>query len=141
MVTGLVTTPDDNLFYVESDLVSVHTFDRTRTLAKRAGKDTDRRMEVPGQQPPSDIVMGDGRLANVDYLEVLEAAITRTTGRQRQALRLALQRRPLIRRGLLSRVAADAAICRIPLRFNTIRKERHHGYPQHWDRLGNRRIQ
>lgn len=73
MVTGLVTTPDDNLFYVES-LVSVHTFDRTRTLAKRAGRDTDRRMEVLANNPLSDIVMGDGRLANVENLDVLEAA-------------------------------------------------------------------
>lgn len=73
MVTGLVTTPDANLFYAES-LVSVHTFDRTRTLAKRAGRDTDRRMEVLGHNPFADIVMAGGRLANIETFEVVETA-------------------------------------------------------------------
>lgn len=71
MVTGLHTVPDPNLFYVES-LVSVHTFDRTRTLAKRAARDTQRRMDVLAHNPLSDIVMSDGRIANVECVETPE---------------------------------------------------------------------
>lgn len=71
MVTGLNTKPDPNLFYVES-LVSVHTFDKTRTLAKRAAKDTQRRMDVLCDNPLSDIVMADARIANVEFCDCLE---------------------------------------------------------------------
>jgi hypothetical protein len=71
LVTGLHIVPDDNLFYVEA-LVSVHTFDKTRTLAKRAAKDTQRRMDVLTDNPLTDIVMAGGRIANVEFCECPE---------------------------------------------------------------------
>jgi hypothetical protein len=71
MVTGLVTTPDSNLFYADA-LVSVHTFDKTRALAKRAAKDTQRRMDELTINSLTDVVMADGRHANVDYVDTVE---------------------------------------------------------------------
>lgn len=71
MVTGLVTTPDANLFYADA-LVSVHTFDKTRTLAKRAAKDTQRRMDELAINSLTDVIMADARHANVDYVDTIE---------------------------------------------------------------------
>lgn len=71
LVTGLHTVDDCNLFSAES-LVSVHTFESTRTLAKRESRLTHQRMLLLAHDAMSDIVMADGRLANVDYLEVAE---------------------------------------------------------------------
>jgi len=77
LVTGLHTVDDCNLFTAES-LVSVHTFEthpnpiRARTLAKRASRDTHQRMLLLAHDAMRDVVMADGRLANVDYLEVAE---------------------------------------------------------------------
>ena len=72
LVTGLHTVDDCNLFAAES-LVSVHTFAAKRTLAKRESRLTHRRMLVLAHDAMGDVVMADGRLANVDYLEVAEA--------------------------------------------------------------------
>jgi hypothetical protein len=77
MVTGLHTVDDCNLFASES-LVSVHTFEthsnpqRARSLAKRAARDSHQRLLLLAHDAMPDVVMADGRLANVDYLEVAE---------------------------------------------------------------------
>lgn len=71
MVTGLNIKPDSNLFSADA-LVSVHTFDATRTLAKRAARETQRRMDVLAHNPLTDIVMADARIANIEYVDTLE---------------------------------------------------------------------
>lgn len=71
MVTGITGVDDCNQFDSES-IVSVHTFDKTRVLAKRAARDTHRRMLVLASDPLTDIVMVDGRIANIEYLDVVE---------------------------------------------------------------------
>lgn len=62
---------------IDHVLMSVHTFGAAATAAERSAAlheadRTHRRMLLLANNPLTDVVMSDGRLANVDYLEVVE---------------------------------------------------------------------
>lgn len=63
--------------FADYPVVSVHTFAaRTDPVAARdEAKATHDRMLLLGLDPSQNIELSDGRLANVDYLEVVEAPI------------------------------------------------------------------
>jgi hypothetical protein len=81
--------------FSDDPLISVHTFAGSETDAAREADITHRRLLVLMNEPLTDVVMADGQLANLEYLEITEGprredyadtSITRYVARYRLGL-------------------------------------------------------